>query len=223
MAKKSGGDKITRYIVIGMVVFVVAIGVIFSFVGNKSSGGGAIPSSVSKAEGYGIVFNGDLKGKPTVDLWEDFQCPVCKQFEATNGAYMQQLISEKRAKVVYHLLSFIGPESILAANAGACAADESKFLQFHSYLYTNQGAENSGTWSNAGLIKAGAAVGLTSSKFTDCVNKGTYSGWVTNVSNDGASKNINSTPTVFVNGKQIDRATQYFNPVAFAAAVEGKK
>lgn len=222
MANKSGGDKITRNIVIGMVVFVVAVGVIFSVMGSQSKNS-AVPSSVSKTDGYGIVFNADLKGKPTIDLWEDFQCPVCKQFESTNGDYMQKIIKEKKAKVVYHILSFIGPESILAANAGACAADEGKFLQFHTYLYSTQGTENSGVWSNAGLIKAGATVGLTSPKFIDCVNKGTYSGWVTNVSNDGAAKNINATPTVFINGKEIDRNTQYFDPVAFAAAVEGAK
>ncbi len=223
MAKQSGGDNITRNIVIGMVVFVVAVGVIFSVVGNRAPGVGSTPSSVSKADGYGITFNANLKGKPTVDLWEDFQCPVCKQFESTNGSYMQKLVTEKKAKVVYHLLSFIGPESILAANAGACAADENKFLQFHAYLYLTQGSENSGVWSNAGLISAGAAVGLTDSRFKSCVNNGTYSKWVTTVANDGQKKNINATPTVFVNGKEIDRKTQYFNPVAFVAAVEGKK
>ena len=223
MAKQSGGDNITRNIVIGMVIFVVAVGVIFSVMGNRSTGGGATPSSVSKADGYGITFNADLKGKPTLDLWEDFQCPVCKQFESTNGAYVANLINQKKAKVVFHMLSFIGPESVLAANAGACAADEKKFLPFHAFLYATQGSENTGVWSNAALISAGAAIGITDSKFSDCVNNGTYSKWVTNIANDGANKKINATPTVFVNGKEIDRKTQYFNPTAFAAAVEGKK
>lgn len=223
MAKQSGGDKITRNIVVGMVVFVVAVGVVFSVMGNRTPGVGATPSSVSAANGYGITFNGDLKNKPTIDLWEDFQCPVCKQFELTNGSYIQQLVAEKKAKVIYHLLSFIGPESVLAANAGACAADENKFLPFHSYLYATQGTENSGAWSNAGLLTAGGSVGLSDSKFKKCVNNGTYSSWVTKVANDGSKKNINATPTVFVNGKELDRKTQYFDPVAFAAAVEGKK
>jgi len=224
-SNKSGGDKITRYIVIGMVVFVVAVGVIFSFVSNKSSNTAAVPSSVSKADGYGIVFNGELTGKPVVDLWEDFQCPVCAHFEATDGAYMQQLILSKKAKVVYHLLSFIGPESILAANAGACAADQGKFLQFHSFLYSHQGTENTGAWSNAALIVAGAAVGITDTKFATCVNTGKYNGWVTNISNDGATKNINQTPTLLVNGKEISRGTNvssaYFDPALLKKAIEG--
>lgn len=223
MAKQSGGDKITRNIVIGMVVFVVAVGVAFSVIGNRPPTVGSTPSSVSAADGYGITFNADLKGKPTVDLWEDFQCPVCKQFELVNGSYMQKLVTEKKAKVVYHLLSFIGPESVLAANASACAADENKFLPFHAYLYTTQGTENSGIWSNAGLVSAGSVVGLTDSRFKSCVNNGTYSKWVTKIANDGQDKKIDATPTVFVNGKEIDRKTQYFDPAAFTAAVEGKK
>ena len=223
MAKQSGGDKITRNIVIGMVIFVVVVGVIFSVLGNRSPGVGAIPASVSATDGYGITFNGDLKNKPTIDLWEDFQCPSCKRFELTNGSYIQQLVAEKKAKVVYHLLSFLGPESVLAANASACAADENKFLAFHAYLYATQGSENSGAWSNAGLIRAGASAGLTDSKFKNCVNNGSYTSWVTKIANDGAKKKINSTPTVLVNGKELDRQTQVYNPVGFAAAVEGKK
>ena len=206
-----------------MVVLVVAVGVAFSVLGNKSIGNAAIPSSVSKADGYGIVFNADLKDKPVVDLWEDFQCPICARFEATNGAYIQTLISEKRAKVVFHILSFIGPESILAANAAACAADDSKFLQYHSYLYANQSAtENSGLWSNEGLIAAGSNAGLTSSTFKSCISGGKYAAWVGNVAKDGENKKIDSTPTVYVNGKTIDRNTQYFDSIAFAKAVEGK-
>ncbi|MBI3429720.1 MAG: thioredoxin domain-containing protein [Actinobacteria bacterium] len=221
MTKQSGGEKITRYIVIGMVVFVISVGAIFSVMGKKTPNG-AVPSSVVKSEGYGIVFNADLTGVPKIDLWEDLQCPVCKQFEETNGDYLKKMITEKKAKVVFHILSFIGPESIFAANALACAADEGKFIQLHAYLYKNQGAENSGTWSNAGLINAGTAAGISSDKYKSCVEKRTYTSWVDNVANDGATKNINSTPTIFVNGKALDRNTQYYDAAGFQAAVEGK-
>lgn len=219
MAQKSGGDKVTRNLVIGMVIFVVVVGTVFSVMSNKSKTA-AIPSAVSKADGYGIVFNGDVKGK-TVDIWEDLQCPVCQQFESVNGDYIKELVNSKKAKVVFHVLSFIGTESILAANSLACAADEGKFLQLHAYLYSHQGKENTGTWSNSVLAKSGAAVGLNSSKFVGCVNKGTYTGWVANIAKDGSDKNVTSTPTVKVNGKEIDRQTQYMDAVAFKKAVEG--
>lgn len=220
MAQKSGGDKVTRYIVIGMVTLVVAVGVIFSLVGNKSSGSASLPSQVSSNDGFGVVFNGDLSGVPVVDIWEDFQCPVCAQFEALNGGYLDSIIKEKTAKVIYHPLSFIGPESVRAANAVACAADEGKYLDYHRFLYTNQPAENSGKWTNAYLIAGGVAAGISSVEFEACINDSKYGSWVNNIAANGAQKNINSTPTVFVNSKEIDRKTEYFDAAAFTAAIE---
>ena len=229
MSSKSpqGPDNTTRNLVIGMVVLVVAVGAIFSVLGNKTSSSAALPSNVSKADGYGIVFNGDLKGVPVVDIWEDFQCPVCARFEQTNSAYLEKIIAEKKAKVVFHTLSFLGTESALAANAAACASDEDKFLGFHSAFYQNQPAENSGAVTVDYLVGLGQGIGITSDKYKSCVANLDYKDWVNNVASSGAEKNINSTPTVLVNGKEIQRATsatdlgQYFDPAAFAQAVEG--
>ncbi|CAB4619855.1 MAG: thioredoxin domain-containing protein [Actinobacteria bacterium] len=223
-----GPDNTTRNLVIGMVVLVVAVGAIFSVLSNKENTSAALPASVSKDDGYGIVFNGELKGVPVIDIWEDFQCPVCARFEQTNSAYLEKIIEEKKAKVVFHTLSFLGPESSLAANAAACSADEGKFLGFHKGFYSSQPAENSGVITSDYLIALGQAVGITSDKFKSCVNNLDYKNWVNNVAASGGEQNINSTPTVFVNGKEIRRATSatelgdYFDPVAFIKAVEGK-
>jgi protein-disulfide isomerase len=217
----SGGDKVTRNLVIGMVALVVVVGAAFSYFGSKGSTTAAIPSSVSKDDGYGIVFNADVANVPTIDIYEDFQCPVCARFAGINGITIEKAIEEKKAKVVYHVLSFLGTESVLAANAAACAADEDKFLAFHKAFYANQPAENAGA-VNANFLKSiGASVGITSPKFATCVDNGGYSDWVRNVAEAGAKANVNSTPTVFVNGKEIDRNTEYFNVEAFAKAIAG--
>lgn len=215
---KQGGDKITRFIVIGMVALVVIVGVFFSM--NSGSKKSAIPVVAESANGYAISFNADVKGVPVVDLWEDFQCPVCQRFEGTNGAWLQKQIAAKTVKVSFHLLSFLGPESILMANAAACAADDNKFLELHNLMYANQSAkENSGFWTPDILTKAGTAVGITSPAFAACVKEGKYLGWVQKVADDGAKKNVNSTPTLFVNGKELNRQTQYYDAKAFEAVV----
>jgi len=41
------------------------------------------------------------------------------------------------------------------------------------------------------------------------------------VAEAGAKANVNSTPTVFVNGKELDRNTEYFNVEAFTKAIAG--
>jgi protein-disulfide isomerase len=84
----------------------------------------------------------------------------------------------------------------------------------------NQKQENSGAWDNGFLTTLGQSAGITSQKFSSCVNKGEYLGWVSNVAAAGAKANVNSTPTVFVNGKEIDRKGEYFDAAKFKAAVE---
>jgi protein-disulfide isomerase len=134
---------------------------------------------------------------------------------------IEKAIEEKKAKVVYHVLSFLGTESVLAANAAACSSDENKFLAFHKAFYANQPAENAGAINATFLKSLGASVGITSPKFAECVDNGGYSDWVKNVAEAAAKANVNSTPTVFVNGKEIDRNTEYFNVEAFSKAIAG--
>ena len=211
---KSSGDPITRWLVIGMVALVVVVGAGISIFNNTSKKAAVLPSAASVKDGYGIVFNDGLT--PVIDVWEDFQCPSCKAFESTNGAALKALVVEKKAKVVFHPLSFLGPESVYAANGAACASDQGKFLEFYEIMYANQPAENSGAWNNEGVIATAAAAGVTGPEFEACVNKGKYADWVGNVGSEGSKQSINSTPTVFINGKEIDRASgAYYSAADF--------
>ncbi|CAB4337167.1 unannotated protein [freshwater metagenome] len=222
--KKPGKDNFTRNLVIGMVtlVAVILLGKPINDIVNPREISQTIPAVASSENGYAISFNTELTGVPVVDIYEDFQCPVCLEFESVNMKYIESLITEKKATVHYHILSFLGDESVRAANASACAADEGKFMQFHNGLYANQPqAENSGEWSDERLIAIGATAGIASDAFEKCVKNKGYEGWVSKSAEAAAKANINSTPTVFVNGKEIDRQTQYMSAANFKAAVEG--
>jgi protein-disulfide isomerase len=220
MSKQPGKDNFTRNLVIAVVVGVLLIMLVPTLLSKQTDSSASIPASVSADRDYGIVFNDELTGVPVIDIYEDFQCPVCAQFEQLNGDYIESLIADKKATVVYHTLSFLGAESVGAANAAACAADEGKFLDYHRLLYMNQKAENSGAWTNSVFVNVGQTAGITSQKFSSCVNNGDYLGWVTNVAAAGAKANVNATPTVFINGKEIDRNGEYFDAAKFKAAVE---
>ena len=202
---KKAKESTTRNLAIGMVLFVVAVGVIFSVLSNKTNSHVAIPSSVSATDGYGIVFNKDAKTR--IDIWEDFQCPHCREFEDIAGNYLNGLIRAGKIKAVFHPMTFIGPESILAASAAACTADNGKFLDMHTALYNNQpGSENSGTWTNATLKLLAITAGDTSKRTQSCIDAGKYTKWTNNVEADAAKKNVNSTPTMFINGVQLNQA-----------------
>ena len=218
MAANSGPDKGTRNLVIAMVAFIVAVGIIFSFISNRASSNFAIPAAVSEADGYGIVLN--PTATPTIDIWIDYQCPACRTFEVLNGGYINEVIAQKKAKVVFHPLTFIGAESIIAANAAACAADENKFVDMNLALFQNQPSnENDGTWQSDTMLAIGESVGIKSDSFEQCIREGNYVKWTRNVTEASANKNVNSTPTIRINGKDLDRNTEYGDPVKFKAAL----
>ena len=128
---QKSGDTVTRNIVIGMVALVVISGLIFTVLDKRTSAEVTVPQAIEKidaskngallkadvlpANDYGIVFNPDVK--PMIDIWEDFQCPFCKDFETAMSSYIEDLVRNKEANVVYHMTSFIGEESKRAANA----------------------------------------------------------------------------------------------------------
>ena len=218
MAANDGGDKGTRNLVIIMVAFIVVVGVVFSLISNRSSSTAAIPASVSAADGYGIVLN--PSAKPTIDVYIDYQCPACKNFELINGGYLNEVIAQNKAKVVYHPMTFIGRESILAANAAACSADENRFVDMNLALFQSQPAgKDTGQWQNESLIAIGNSVGIASESFKQCVNDGKYLNWTRNISEESGKANVNSTPTILVDGKPLDGATRS-DPVKFRAALE---
>jgi len=213
-------DNSTRNLTLGMVIFVIVVGVLFSFISNSSNAHALNPKDAVKKYDQGITFNNTAINKPLLEIYEDPQCPVCKHFEDTTGSVVRNLLSTKKAKVVYHILSFLGPDSQNMANSLACADNEDKFLALHDYYYQHQVSENSGFWTLEHILSAGSAVGLTDKKFVTCVSNNQYSPYVTNVENAAGNHNVNGTPTIFLNGKPIPNTVQNYNdPKNFLALV----
>jgi protein-disulfide isomerase len=190
----------------GGAALLVAVGLIGVAVGaNRVKAPVVVPAG---AVGDSITV-GKATAPVTVDLYEDFICPVCQQFEKTNGTTIAQLASSGQAKFRYHMLNFLSANSSpagysrRAANAGAAAEAAGHFTAFHKLLYDNQPAEGSAGLSNAQLISYGKKAGITAATFADAVNKGTYNGWVDQVTDNASKDNVTGTPTVKIGNKTI--------------------
>lgn len=233
MAKQAAksADNTTRWIVVAMVALVVVTGVVFSLFGqtDKTTASlagldgikaqSAVTSTIDVENGSSIAF--DNGAATTIDVWEDPQCPVCKLFADANGQYLDSLVREKKANVRYHILSFLGDESVRTANASFCAADEGQYLDFHKAIYAVQSpVENSGFWSNETLVEIGKKIGITSTRFEDCVTKGSKVDLVQANSDSMSKYGVQGTPTVFINGKKWERTQNAFVLEEFKAAVE---
>jgi protein-disulfide isomerase len=215
--QQARADRRRRQTNIGLMVVValVAVGIVAyaALQSNSSSGpsSAALPAAVHEQSG-GAVF-GD--GPVNVDMWIDFQCPICKQYEATYGQMLQQKVQSGDVTLTVHPLSFLDDNlhngsSTLAANAFACATDEgsAKAMDFALAVYKAQPPEQDGqdAWTTDDLISIGNDVGIQGSQWESCVQDGTYNDWVKQVEASQQDKGVTGTPTVFVDGKQLQPA-----------------
>jgi protein-disulfide isomerase len=165
----------------------------------------AKPTHVT-ADGTGIAVS---SGGKTVDFYLDFLCPICKQFESDAGSTLDSMVSAKKITLVYHPIAILDDRtnppgySTRAGSAAACASDAGKFPEYLKALYAQQPGEGSAGLTDDKLVDVGAGIGLTDSTFTQCVKNEKYANWMAHDTETAASKNINGTPTVLVDGKQI--------------------
>jgi protein-disulfide isomerase len=215
-------EQLVRFAILGAVaVAILAVGI--AIFANRPEQNATAPLPEGVAEPAGGVMIGEESAPVTVDLWIDFQCPFCRDFEAASGPTLQQLAADGDAVLVYHPLSFLGEESERAANAFGCAADQGRAGEYLTVMFENQPPERTGGFTTEDLIALGAEAGVSGSDLETCVRDGTYEDWVANVAASQSDADITATPTVFVGGDMLpaDQLTPEGLQAAVAAAAEG--
>ncbi|MCL4487703.1 MAG: DsbA family protein [Chloroflexi bacterium] len=125
-----------------------------------------------------------------------------------------QYIQTGKAKIIYHNFPIIGPESVSAAEAAECAADQGKFWAYANDLFAHQGGENSGAFSNANLKAFAAQLGLNPQTFGTCFDGGKYAALVQQQLQQGQQRGVQATPTFFINGQKFEGVLSYNQLVA---------
>ena len=201
--------RITLWTSLGVVALLIVVGLIGWGVaaGQESDKtAGLTTPSVAVDDGTAFAIG---TGPVKVDIYEDFMCPVCGQFETGVATTIDQLVAAKKVTVQYHPIAILDRASSTeystrSAAASAAAAQGGKFAEYHRALFANQPAEGSAGLDDAKLIELGKSVGLTDAAFSDAVNGGTYRAWATKVTDTAASRGVNRTPTVLVAGKALE-------------------
>jgi protein-disulfide isomerase len=161
-------------------------------------------------------------GPVTVDVYLDFMCPHCKEFEDGTAATLDTLVTSNAATVVYHPLAFLDrfsttSYSTRSAAASGCAADAGKFVEYARVLYANQPPENSPGLDDNKLIELAGTAGIDTTAFGQCVKDGKHTSWVDGVTEAATKAGVNGTPTVMVNGKKVDATPDAINAAVSAA------
>lgn len=148
------------------------------------------------------IGTGDPNAPVVVELFEDFLCPHCANFEADTAAALANLVESGDIRVVRYpmTLTAFGRPTELAAQAYACAADAGAADEFAGELFANSGT----VWDTETLLQAGVRVGLSDDPdFITCVTAERFRDWVASIDDEAASRGVMGTPTVFVNGEEV--------------------
>ena len=116
---------------------------------------------------------------------------------------LQSYIDSGKVNLVYKHSAFLGQESVWAAQAAECAADQGKFWEYHDLLFDKQTGENIGTFTKENLIAYAKELGLDSAKFDPCLQNDETLQRVESDTNEGRQVGVSGTPTFFINGKPL--------------------
>jgi protein-disulfide isomerase len=190
--------------------------------GNVAAAAGATAAPMAIPAGAtasGGIWVGSPNAPTALVAYEDPQCPICGQFEKTNGSTLESAVTAGQVKVEYRMRSFLGPESVRADNALAAAQNDGKFEALRQALYANQPEEHTGGFTTSTLLRLGRSVGLDDAAFVNAVEHLTYERWVDFVDVQASKDGNVGTPQILIAGGQALSQQQTFDPTAFKAAI----
>ncbi|TNM69463.1 cell wall synthesis protein CwsA [Streptomyces sp. NP160] len=212
-ARKQRRNRVLAISAAAVALVLVAGAVAFGV--SRASGGGepvAAPPGVT-ADG-GIVL-GESSAPHTVTIFQDYQCPVCKAYEAAVGPWLDQQVEAGTTKLEYRPLTFLDGQSsgtkysTRAANAAYCLAGQpdADFYAFNTAMYVEQPEEGGTGLTDSRLVSIAQAAG---GDIGTCIADGTYDRFAQQ-QNDAAfeltdaqgQRLVNGTPTVLVDGKLL--------------------
>jgi protein-disulfide isomerase len=161
-----------------------------------------VPPRGHTAEGGVLV--GDTNARKSMVLFEDPQCPYCREFEELNGARITAALAAGELAIEYRMRSFLGPESVRADNALALAAEAGLFDELRHELFAAQPPEGTGGFTNEDLLRLGAQVGLNAPDFVSGVQEARYEQWVQRRETLYQAEDPQGTPAAWLNGRPID-------------------
>lgn len=239
-AKPKDNGRLQLIIAVGLVLALVIGGfaaVIINSTGSKSD---AVGPANSVAGGNGVTaYPGKAKtNAPQVQLYVDYQCPICNEFEKANGAQMMQLAKDGDIRLTVHVMSFLdnrlrNDSSKKAANASFCSADAGKFAEFHTELFKHQPEKEGDGYPASTYRTVAQQVGISGAALTTfdkCVSDNKYKDYVAATEEKSGKNGVTGTPTIIIDGHSSSDDSAMFRalteqPNSFKSLVDkyGKK
>jgi protein-disulfide isomerase len=140
---------------------------------------------------------GNASATVTIVEFTDFQCPSCAQLHPV----LEKLADEYADRVKFVIRDFPlaqHKQALKAAEAAEAAREQGKYWEYVALLFRNQKALETDK-----LKEYASQLSLDRVKFDQALDTGRFADKVQRDLQDGNKLGVNSTPTVFINGRSI--------------------
>ena len=112
-------------------------------------------------------------------------------------------------RFVYRPFPVLGEESIRAAEAAECAAEQGLFWAFHDAVFSFAPAAPVGGYSDGNLKGYALQIGVDRVQFDACFDERRYKSRIEASLSEGRDLGVRSTPTIFINDRRLDGLRDY--------------
>jgi protein-disulfide isomerase len=147
---------------------------------------------------------GDANAPVTLVEYSDFECPVCRNLHDALRGMLPNYTGKVRVVFKDFPIEQIHPWARTAAIAGRCAyqQDPKAFWKMYDLIYDNQEVISAANaWTK--VSDYAAQSGLNAETFKACMASPEAADAVNTSRANGVQVEVNSTPTIFVNGRRI--------------------
>lgn len=145
----------------------------------------------------------------TIVEYSDYQCPACAHFHPIVEKLKDKYGDQINVEMKYFPLNSHRYAAI-AARAAQAAKNQDKFNEMNNLLFENQEQ-----WSKSGnpggiFVNYAEKIGLDVEQFKDELNASETQEIVMEERNEGRNKGVNSTPTFYIEGEQLNDLPRTF-------------
>jgi protein-disulfide isomerase len=160
-------------------------------------------------------FQGDPNAPITLVEFGDFNCGYCGRWaQEVLPRIDENYIQTGQVRMAYVHFPVLGPDSMTAAEATECAAEQNRFWEYHNLLYDNQGIG----FTPANLTDLAGQLGLETDAFEECLANFTDRASLEDDIRLAQIMGVRGTPAFLVNGIPLAGAYPYEN---FEEIIEG--
>ena len=205
--QKSGKKALFALLAAVLVIALVVTGFV-AFWPRSQSAAPAAPSGSSVVVTDAAIQIGKTDAPVVVQVFVDYMCPYCGQFDRANGEDLATLVAAGSIRLDLHPMSFLDKASTSqystrAANAVVTVAKKSpgQVLDFHNALFASQPSEGSAGLSDDLLKSLAAQVGVPAT-VANTFAAGENAAWIQAATQADFAAGITGTPTILINGQK---------------------